>query len=89
MVRTLAVEWASDGIRVNAVAPGSTRTELFERVQRTGQVDMTRIIERVPMHRPAESSEIVVVVFLSSPASSYITGQTLIVDGGLVVGTDW
>lgn len=90
MARTLAVEWADAGIRINAVAPGYTRTELYEHVTSTGLVDMDRMLARVPLHRPGETSEIAAaILFLGSPAASYITGQTLVVDGGLVVGTDW
>jgi NAD(P)-dependent dehydrogenase (short-subunit alcohol dehydrogenase family) len=90
MARTLAVEWADAGIRVNAVAPGYTRTELYEHVTSTGLVDMNRMLARVPMHRPGETSEVAAaILFLASPAASYVTGQTLVVDGGLVVSTDW
>jgi len=90
MARTLAVEWADVGIRVNAVAPGYTRTELYEHVTTTGLVDPAKMLARVPMHRPGETSEVAAaILFLGSPAASYVTGQTLVVDGGLVVGTDW
>ena len=90
MARSLAVEWAPVGIRVNAVAPGYTRTELYERLTTSGVLDMGRVLARVPMHRPGEPAEIAAaILFLASPAASYVTGQTLVVDGGLVVGTDW
>jgi NAD(P)-dependent dehydrogenase (short-subunit alcohol dehydrogenase family) len=90
VARGLAVEWAPDGIRVNAVAPGYTRTEMVQRAVDAGLVATDRLLARVPLGRLAEPSEIAaVIVFLSGPGSSYITGQTIIVDGGLVVGTDW
>ncbi len=90
MARGLAVEWAADGIRVNAVAPGYTRTELYQRAVDAGLVETDHLMARIPLGRPAEPSELAsVIVFLSGPGSSYITGQTIIVDGGLVVGTDW
>lgn len=90
MARVLAVEWAADGIRVNAVAPGYVGTELYRRAVDAGLVATDRLMARIPLQRLAEPSEIAaVIVFLSAPASSYITGQTIIVDGGLVVGTDW
>lgn len=90
MARVLAVEWAEDGIRVNAVAPGYVGTELYRRAVDAGLVATHRLMARIPLQRLAEPAEIAaVIVFLSTPASSYITGQTIIVDGGLVVGTDW
>jgi len=90
IARGLAVEWAADGIRVNAVAPGYTRTELYQRAVDAGLVATDHLMARIPLGRPAEPSELAsVIVFLSGPGSSYITGQTIVVDGGLVVGTDW
>ena len=90
IARALAVEWASDGIRVNAVAPGYTRTELYQEAVDAGLVQTENLMARIPLGRPAEPSELAaVILFLSTSPSSYITGQTIIVDGGLVVGTDW
>ncbi len=90
IARGLAVEWAADGIRVNAVAPGYTRTELYQRAVDAGLVDTDHLMARIPLGRPAEPAELAaVILFLSTPPSSYITGQSIIVDGGLVVGTDW
>ena len=90
IARALAVEWAADGIRVNAVAPGYTRTDLYQRAVDAGLVQTDHLMARIPLGRPAEPFELAnVILFLSSPASSYITGQSIIVDGGLVVGTDW
>ncbi len=90
MARALAVEWAPDGIRVNAIAPGYTATDLVRRVIESGRLDTTTLLRRIPLGRLAEPEEVAgVIVFLASPAASYITGQTLVVDGGLVVGSDW
>jgi NAD(P)-dependent dehydrogenase (short-subunit alcohol dehydrogenase family) len=90
IARVLAVEWAADGIRVNAVAPGYTRTELFQSAVDKGLVATDHLMARIPLGRPAEPSELAaVIVFLAGPGASYITGQTIIVDGGLVIGTDW
>ena len=82
-----ALEGAPLGIRVNAVAPGFTRTAMYERT--TGN-DQTRqaINSMLPMHRAGEPDEIAEAVkFLGSPASSYITGQLITLDGGLLAGS--
>jgi NAD(P)-dependent dehydrogenase (short-subunit alcohol dehydrogenase family) len=90
MTRTLAVEWAPAGIRVNAVAPGYTSTELVQQAIGSGRLDPAALIARVPLHRLAEPSEIAsVILFLSTPASSFITGQSIVVDGGLIINTSW
>ncbi len=90
MTRTLAVEWAPDGIRVNAVAPGYTSTELIQRAIGSGRLDPATVISRTPMGQFAEPSEIAsVILFLSTPASSFITGQSIVADGGLIVSASW
>jgi NAD(P)-dependent dehydrogenase (short-subunit alcohol dehydrogenase family) len=90
MTRTLAVEWAAAGIRVNAVAPGYTSTELVQRAIGSGLLDPSELIARVPLRRFAEPSEIAsVILFLSTPASSFITGQSIVADGGLIINTSW
>ena len=90
MTRTLAVEWAPVGIRVNAVAPGYTSTELVQRAIDSGRLDTGAVISRVPLGRFAEPSEIAsVILFLSTSASSFITGQSIVVDGGLIVSASW
>ena len=83
MTRAMASEWARDGIRVNAVAPGYVRTELINELERQGAIDAKGIAQRTPMGRmaePAESAQ--AIVFLLSPNASYITGAVLPVDGG-------
>lgn len=84
MTRNLAVEWASDGIQVNAVAPWYIQTPLVEQVlQRPGYLD--RILDRTPMGRIGEVEEVAsAVTFLCLPAASYITGQCVAVDGGFL-----
>jgi Tropinone reductase 1 len=81
----LAVEWAKSKIRVNAVAPWFTRTSLAEGLLANRQVHDS-IVARTPLGRVAEPSEVAsVVAFLCLPASSYMTGQTLSVDGGMAL----
>jgi len=83
MTRALASEWAREGIRVNAVAPGYVRTALVADLVQRGTVDGHAIASRTPMGRMAEPEEIAeVITFLASPASSYVTGSVLSADGG-------
>ena len=79
----LACEWAPQGIRVNAVAPGTITTPLVERNFALGLLDREAVLERTPMRRLGDPDEVAaVVVFLVSDDASYMTGQTLHVDGG-------
>lgn len=86
LTRVYATETAAANIRVNAVAPGSTRTKLIEQGLKDGSIRGEWQVERIPMGRLAEPREIAdPVVFLAGPGASYITGQTIIVDGGWTV----
>jgi NAD(P)-dependent dehydrogenase (short-subunit alcohol dehydrogenase family) len=81
--RVLAVEWADRGVRVNAVAPGVTRTEMVERAIASGAVSEQLYVGRTPMGRLAEPHEIAAaVLFLASERAGFVTGTTLVVDGG-------
>jgi Tropinone reductase 1 len=83
--RTLALEWARDGIRVNTVAPWYTRTPLVEPVLSHPE-KLAAILARTPLGRIAEPREVAAVVaFLAMPAASYVTGQCLAVDGGMTI----
>jgi Tropinone reductase 1 len=84
MTRNLACEWAADGIRVNAVAPWYIRTRRTESVLSDPEY-LEEVIARTPMGRIGEAEEVAsAVAFLCLPASSYVTGECVAVDGGFL-----
>lgn len=83
LTKTFAAEWAERGVRVNGIAPGYIKTPLVTAVKNHRSDFATDIEKRTPMKRMGEPEEIVgAAVFLASDASSYITGETIFVDGG-------
>ena len=88
LVRGLAVELARSGVRVNGVAPGYIRTaQLLSKEHSLGPEAAEAAASFIPMGRLGEPQDIAdVIVFLASPGARYITGQTIAVDGGLLVG---
>ena len=87
LVRGLAVELARDGIRVNGIAPGYIRTAQLLSKEHSVGPDADKCGEYIPMGRIGEPEEIAEVIqFLASNAARYMTGQVVVVDGGLLVG---
>jgi len=84
LTRDLAAQWADRGVRVNAIAPGFFPTEMTGMMKNPELV--ARIERRTLMHRPGRAHELDgALLFLASDASSYVTGHTLVVDGGWTV----
>lgn len=89
LAKSMAVEWADHGIRVNAICPGFMLTPLSKPLwDDPGRGEW--LLERSPMRRPGYPSELVgCCQLLASQAGSFVTGQTLYVDGGWLAGTAW
>ncbi|HHP7230504.1 MAG TPA: glucose 1-dehydrogenase [Xenococcaceae cyanobacterium] len=88
MTKTLALEYAAQGIRVNAIAPGATATPINSWVDNPEKKQ--EVESHIPMGRVGTSEEMAAVTaFLASDAAAYITGQTLFVDGGLTLYPDF
>ena len=85
MTRMLAVEWAEHGIRVNAIAPGRLVTDSPSRAEKGADpAYMEAMLKRIPLHRQATAEEVAATVaYLASPAAAAMTGQLLVLDGGL------
>jgi NAD(P)-dependent dehydrogenase (short-subunit alcohol dehydrogenase family) len=84
LTKSLALEWVRYNIRVNAIAPHYLETELTKGLRASEKV-YDGLVKQIPMRRFAKPAEVVgTVLFLSSPASSYITGTVIVVDGGFL-----
>ncbi|MDV7216075.1 SDR family NAD(P)-dependent oxidoreductase [Streptomyces prunicolor] len=84
LARSLAVEWARYGVRVNAVAPGRTRTPILDTVGMDDPRRMTQWIDQIPLGRLLEAEEIAAAVAFVALDATAMTGQTLLVDGGQI-----
>jgi 3-oxoacyl-[acyl-carrier protein] reductase len=86
LVRTLADAWAADGLRVNGIAPGFVATRMT-RVTTGDPQRLAGALARIPLGRLGTPQDMAgVVLFLASPLAAYVTGQTIPVDGGLLLG---
>jgi glucose 1-dehydrogenase len=85
MTKTLALELAKDGIRVNVVAPGAIETDLNIDLQ-TDKNELENVLKRVPTGRIGKAEEVAnVVEFIASDKASYVTGSSFVVDGGMTL----
>lgn len=83
LTKSLAIEWAELGVRVNAVAPGYSLTPAIHTLADEGRIDLAALSKRTPQKRLAEPEEIAdAVLYLCEPRSAHVTGQVLAVDGG-------
>jgi len=83
LTETLAVEWGPSGVRVNALAPGYVETDLVRDLAERGRIDPRQLQRRTPLRRLGQPGEMAdLVVFLASHQAAYITGHTLVADGG-------
>ena len=85
LTRTLAQAWAEDGIRVNGIAPGLVDTKMTK-VTTANPKRLEGALARIPLKRLGTPQDMAgAALFLASPLSSYVTGQTLVIDGGLIL----
>jgi gluconate 5-dehydrogenase len=86
MTMSLADDWGKHGVTVNCLAPGWFRTEQTKALYEN-QEWVDYLVDRIPMKRPGQPNDLDgAVVFLASESSRYVTGQTLLVDGGISTG---
>jgi NAD(P)-dependent dehydrogenase (short-subunit alcohol dehydrogenase family) len=83
--KVMAQQWAQYNIRVNAIAPGLTKTRFSEALWKNPDI-LKMAMSKTPMARPAEPEEMVgAIIYLASDASSYVTGQIIAIDGGSTI----
>jgi len=88
--RVMAVEWAPDNIQVNCIVPGFIMTPLTAQGVWAVEHRSEWLHERIPLRRPGQPADLVgAALLLASPASDYMTGSTLVVDGGFLAGGSW
>ncbi len=82
LTRAAAVEWASRGVQVNAIAPGYVETSMNVALRESEELS-TRVVKQIPARRMARAEELgPLVVYLATPMSDFMTGETLVFDGG-------
>ncbi len=87
MARNIAVEWGPKNIRANCIAPGLVRTDFARALWENPELEKKRSRE-TPLLRIGEPDEIAgAAVFLASPAGSFMTGQSIVIDGGVTIGS--
>ncbi len=87
MTKVLALEWGEYGIRVNCIAPAAVKTRINETYWLGDAKAFDWVVGRIALGRVSEADELGgAAVFLASDASSFVTGHTLVVDGGISVG---
>lgn len=85
LARNLAVEWGAQGVRVNCIAPGLVQTDFAKYLWENPEL-LKQVTEPAPLKRIGQPDEMAgAAVYLASKASSYMTGQTLVVDGGITI----
>jgi NAD(P)-dependent dehydrogenase (short-subunit alcohol dehydrogenase family) len=87
-VRSLSRELGWQGIRINALCPGPTKTGMTQGIEEVAPAHYDLLKRQVPLQRWADPDEMASVIeFLISPAASYVNGHAMVADGGAVVGT--